>query len=53
MILRIYPDLIVEDTLPTYSVCYSVDVIKRELAKSEPDALLCCVLLNGDKYNES
>ena len=52
MTFRIYPDLIVAESLPNYASTYAVDVIKHELAKSEPDALLCCVLLNGDKYNE-
>jgi len=52
MTFRMYPDLIVEETLPNYESTYAVEVIKQELTKREPNMRLCAVLLNGDKYNE-
>jgi len=51
MILRIYPDLIVEDTLANYESAYAIEQIRLELVKREPSVALLNYLLNGSKYD--
>ena len=51
MVFRMYPDVIGSDKV-SYSAAYSISIIRQELGKVKPNYMLCCVLLNGDKYND-
>ena len=53
MLFRMYPDLIVEETLPNYRSSHAVEIIRVELAKSEPNSELLFYLLSGGKYDKA
>jgi len=52
MIFRIYPDLIVEESLPNYLSAHQLSEIRLELAKSKPCSHHLNYLLNGGKYDQ-
>ena len=52
MTFRIYPDVIVAESLPNYASSHAVACIREELAKSEPDTDRLFNLISGNKYNQ-
>ena len=53
MVFRMYPDVIDDKTPVSLAAAHIIMFIKQELAKRKPNYMQCCVLLNGDKYNEA
>ena len=53
MTFRMYPDVIVEETLPTYRSSNAVASIRAEMAKPAPSSIVINYWLNGDKYDQS